>query len=85
MALHLQTERAGIDMMIEDNEWITFREMNKDDFSRFLLKQAEKVNLSQFQKSKQSKKKRVEKIKKNDPYAGHPHISTARLLSGITP
>jgi len=85
MALHLQMERAGIDMMIEDNEWTIFREMNINDFSEFILSLAEKVNLSQFQKSKQSKRKKAEKIKKEDPYAGHPHVSTARLLSGITP
>lgn len=85
MALHLQMSRTGIDMMIEESEWVIFKNMSACNFAEFILQLAEKVNLSKFQKSKQAKRKNKPKENKDDPYAGHPHVSTARLLRGITP
>ena len=85
MAIHLQMERNGIDMMVEESEWSIFKNMSINDFTDFLIQLAEKVNLSQYQKSKQAKRKNRSKAKKEDPYAGHPHFSTERLLRGITP
>lgn len=64
MALHLQMERTGIDMMVEDDEWSVFRTMSSSNFSEFLLKLAEKVNLSKFQKNKQLKRKKLIQQKK---------------------
>ena len=85
MAIHLQMERTGIDMMVEESEWNIFKNMSINNFSVFLVELTEKVNLSHYQKSKQTKRKNRSKAKKEDPYAGHPHVSTARLLRGITP
>ena len=68
-----------------ESEWNIFKNMSINNFSVFLVELTEKVNLSHYQKSKQTKRKNRSKAKKEDPYAGHPHVSTARLLRGITP
>lgn len=63
-------------------EWVVFAEASLVDLGSMLLNIASYVDLKKYKKHPRGPKKPP--IDRNQ-FKGHPHVSTARLLKGITP
>lgn len=75
----LQGTYRGMMIAIPPQLWQGFADMPVADLAVFLQDLAAKVNLKRFLKAPRQKKKKKQ-APKYDPK--HPHVSTARLLSG---
>jgi IS4 transposase len=75
----LQGTYRGMMIAIPPQHWQGFAEMPIADLANFLKELAAKVNLKRFLKATRQKKKK-KPPPKYDPK--HPHVSTAKLLSG---
>ena len=84
VALGISTYYGGMIAAIEEKEWDLFYQMPDDDFIAFFQKLAKNVDMNKLKKAPTRKRKSKEKPV-NDRYAGHKHVSTARLLEGIMP
>lgn len=76
----LQGTYRGMMIAIPPPFWQDFAEMPVVELANFLQDLAAKVNLKRFLKAPPQKKKKKKPSPQYDPK--HPHISTAKLLSG---
>ena len=72
----------GMMVAIPEEEWEIFQNMSLPELIIIYKTLAANVNLSKFRKSRRGPKKLPPK---RDKYKKHPHVSTAKLLSGIKP
>ena len=82
LAENVARSNDGMMVVIPEDEWAVFHTMPTIEFAQVLLQIASYVNLAHFKKSRRGPKKPKPK---RDQYANHPHVSTAKLLKGITP
>ena len=67
---------------IPEKEWTLFTQVSLTELGNTFLSIASYVDLKKYAKSPRGPKKpRPEK----NQFKGHPHVSTAKLLKGITP
>jgi len=76
----LQGTYRGMMIAIPPHLWQGFADMPVTELVSFLQNLAAKVHLKRFLKAPRQKKKKKKQPPKYDPK--HPHVSTARLLSG---
>ena len=76
----LQGTYQGMMIAISPHFWQGFADMPTAELAGFLQDLAAKVNLKRFLKAPRQKKKNKKLPLKYDPK--HPHVSTAKLLSG---
>jgi len=76
----VQGTYRGMMIAIPPPFWQGFAKMPVDELADFLQDLAAKVNLKRFLKAPPQKKKKKKPSPKYDPK--HPHVSTAKLLSG---
>ena len=78
LANELELVHAGMMIAIPEQHWHPFAKMTDRRFAAVLLFLASQVNLKRFPKSRRGPKKPPTK---KWFHAGHPHVSTARLLA----
>ena len=76
----LQGTYQGMMIAIPPHFWLGFANMPTAELAGFLQALAAKVKLERFLKAPRQKKKKKKQPPKYDPK--HPHVSTAKLLSG---
>jgi hypothetical protein len=82
LAQEIDAATDGILIAIPEQEWAKFADLNASELAIILLDIASYVNLEKYQKNPRGPKKPPgEKTK----FKGHTHVSTAKLLNGITP
>jgi hypothetical protein len=82
LAQEIDAATDGILIAIPEQEWAKFADLNASELAVILLDIASYVNLEKYQKNPRGPKKPPgEKTK----FKGHTHVSTAKLLNGITP
>lgn len=69
---------AGVDKLVDDEEWDIFREGSTKEVGALLIDLALKIDLWRFKKNKRGPKKPP---KPKEKFVGKPHVSTARLLA----
>ena len=72
----------GILIAIPEEEWAVFAHASPSELAILLLDIASYVDLKKYKKNPRGPKKPP--IKRTQ-FKGHPHVSTAKLLKGITP
>jgi hypothetical protein len=78
----LQGTYRGMMIAIPPHLWQGFAEMPTAELADFLQDLAAKVNLKRFLKAPPQKKKKKKKKPSPQYDPKHPHVSTAKLLSG---
>jgi len=78
IAEEIATTSNGMNLILEEEDWIPFVTCTRAEFCCLMLKLAGKIELRRFKKHKRGIKKPP--LPKNK-YKGKPHVSTARLLS----
>ncbi len=82
IAQEIDVTTDGMSVAIPENEWATFTEVGSSELAVILLNIASYVDLKKYEKNRRGPKKpRTER----NQFKGHPHVSTAKLLKGITP
>ena len=74
----------GMLVAIEEHEWEIFYKMPMKEFIKILKELASNVNMKKFKKAPKRKKK-PKSARARNQYTNHNHVSTAKLLNGITP
>jgi hypothetical protein len=82
IAQEIDVTMDGMLVAVPDKEWGIFREMNLKEFGSSILYITSFVDLIKYKKNPRGPKK--PQVKRNE-FRGHPHVSTAKLLKGITP
>ena len=82
IAQEIDVATDGISVGIPENEWAFFTKLGSSELAIILLNIASYVDLKKYEKNPRGPKKpRPERTQ----FKGHPHVSTAKLLNGITP
>jgi Transposase DDE domain len=82
IAQEIDTATDGMLIAIPENEWTRFTQISSTELGFILLYIASYVDLKKYQKNPRGPKKpRTER----NQFKGHPHVSTAKLLKGVTP
>ena len=82
IAQEIATNTGGMLIAIPQSEWTIFAEASLVELGGILLNIASHVDLKKYKKHPRGQKKSP--MEKNQ-FQGHPHVSTAKLLKGITP
>lgn len=82
IAQEIDVATDGILIAIPDEEWEVFAQARASELAVILLKVASYVDLKKYKKNPRGPKKPP--IQRTQ-FKGHPHVSTAKLLKGITP
>ena len=82
IAQEIDVATDGILVAIPEEEWAVFAQARPSELADILLEVASYVDLKKYKKNRRGPKKPP--IQRNQ-FKGHPHVSTARLLKGITP
>jgi hypothetical protein len=82
IAQEIETTTDGMSIAISENEWTLFTQVSSAELASLLLYIASYVDLKKYKKNPRGPKKpRMER----NQFKGHPHVSTAKLLRGVTP
>ena len=81
IAQEIETTTDGMSIAIPENEWTIFTQVNSAELGTILLYIASYVDLKKYKKNPRGPKK--PRLERNQ-FKGHPHVSTAKLLKGIT-
>lgn len=82
IAQEIDTTTDGMLIAIPEEEWTLFTQVSLAELGSILLYIASYVDLKKYAKSPRGPKKpRPERTQ----FKGHPHVSTAKLLKGVTP
>ena len=82
VAQEIETTTEGMLIAIPESEWTIFTQVSSAELAIILLYIASYVDLKKYQKNPRGPKKpRTER----NQFKGHPHVSTAKLLKGVTP
>lgn len=82
IAQEIDTTTDGMLIAIPEKEWTLFAQVSLTELGSILLYIASYADLKKYAKSPRGPKKpRPEK----NQFTGHPHVSTAKLLKGVTP
>jgi hypothetical protein len=82
LAQEIDVATDGIFVAIPEEEWAVFAQARPSELAVILLEVASYVDLKKYKKNRRGPKKPP--IQRTQ-FKGHPHVSTARLLKGITP
>ena len=82
IAQEIETTTDGMSIAIPENEWTIFTQVSSAELGTILLYIASYVDLKKYKKNPRGPKK--PRLERNQ-FKGHPHVSTAKLLKGITP
>ena len=82
IAQEIETTTDGMSIAIPENEWTIFTQVSSAELGPILLYIASYVDLKKYKKNPRGPKK--PRLERNQ-FKGHPHVSTAKLLKGITP
>jgi len=82
IAQEIDTTTDGMLIAIPEKEWTLFTQVSLAELGRILLFIASYVDLKKYAKSPRGPKK---PRPVRNQFKGHPHVSTAKLLKGITP
>lgn len=82
IAQEIDVATDGILIAIPEEEWAVFAHASPSELAILLLDIASYVDLKKYKKNPRGPKKPP--IKRTQ-FKGHPHVSTAKLLKGITP
>ncbi len=82
IAQEIDVATDGILIAIPEDEWGVFSHARPSELAVILLDVASYVDLKKYKKNPRGPKKPP--IKRTQ-FKGHPHVSTAKLLKGITP
>jgi len=81
IAQEIDVATDGILIAIPEKEWVVFTHARPSELAVILLDVASYVDLKKYKKNLRGPKK--PQIKRTQ-FKGHPHVSTAKLLKGIT-
>ena len=82
IAQEIDVATDGISVAIPENEWAFFTKLSPLQLAMILLHIASYVDIKKYEKNPRGPKKpRPDRTQ----FKGHPHVSTARLLNGVTP
>ena len=82
LAQEIDVTMDGMAVAIPENEWAVFTEVSSSELAVILMDIAIHVDLNKYKKNPRGPKKpRMERTQ----FKGHPHVSTAKLLKGMTP
>jgi len=82
IAQEIDVAMDGISIAMTENERVVLTKASSSELATLLLDIASYVDLKKYEKNPRSPKKpRIERTQ----FKGHPHVSTAKLLKGITP
>ena len=82
LAQEIDVTMDGMAVAIPENEWTVFTEVSSSELAVILMDIAIHVDLNKYKKNPRGPKKpRMERTQ----FKGHPHVSTAKLLKGMTP
>ena len=82
IAQEIDVATDGLLIAIPKNEWTVFAHAHPSELAVILLDVASYIDLKKYKKNSRGPKKPP--IKRTQ-FIGHPHVSTAKLLKGITP
>ena len=82
IAQEIDAATDGLLIAIPENEWTVFAHARPSELAVILLDIASYIDLKKYKKNPRGPKKPP--IKRTQ-FKGHTHVSTARLLKGITP
>jgi len=82
IAQEIDTTTDGMLIAIPEKEWTLFTQVSLAELGRILLFIASYVDLKKYAKSPRGPKK---PRPVRNQFKGHPHVSTAKLLKGVTP
>jgi hypothetical protein len=82
IAQEIDVATDGLLIAIPKNEWTVFAHARPSELAVILLDIASYIDLKKYKKNSRGPKKPP--IKRTQ-FKGHPHVSTAKLLKGITP
>jgi hypothetical protein len=82
IAQEIDVATDGILVAIPEEEWEVFAQARPSELAVILLDVASYIDLKKYKKNRRGPKKPpIQRTR----FKGHPHVSTARLLKGITP
>ena len=82
IAQEMETTTEGMFIAVPESEWTIFTQVSSAELAMILLYIASYVDLKKYKKNPRGPKKpRMEQ----NQFKGHPHVSTAKLLRGVTP
>ncbi|HYN44608.1 MAG TPA: IS4 family transposase [Candidatus Limnocylindrales bacterium] len=82
IAQEIDVAMDGISIAITENERAIFAQASSSELATLLLNIASYVDLKKYKKNPRGPKK---PLIKRTQFKGHPHVSTAKLLDGVTP
>jgi Transposase DDE domain len=82
IAQEIDVAMDGISIAITENERAIFTQASPSELATLLLNIASYVDLKKYKKNPRGPKK---PLIKRTQFKGHPHVSTAKLLDGVTP
>lgn len=82
IAQEIETTTDGMSIAIPEKEWAVLTQISSVELASILLHIAAYVDLKKYKKNPRGPKK--PRLERNQ-FKGHPHVSTAKLLKGITP
>ena len=82
IAQEIDVAMDGISIAITENERAIFAQANSSELATLLLNIASYVDLKKYKKNPRGPKK---PLIKRTQFKGHPHVSTAKLINGVTP
>jgi len=82
IAQEIDVAMDGISIAITEHERAIFAQANSAELATLLLNIASYVDLKKYKKNPRGPKK---PRPKRTQFKGHPHVSTAKILKGITP
>ena len=82
IAQEIDVATDGMLIAINEKEWTFFSKMSSSELALTLLYIASQADLKKYKKNPRGPKK---PLTQRTQFRGHPHVSTAKLLKGITP
>ena len=82
IAQEIDVAMDGVSIAMTENERAILTQASPSELATLLLDMASYVDLKKYEKNRRGPKKpRTER----NQFKGHPHVSTAKLLRGVTP
>lgn len=81
IAQEIETTTDGMSIAIPEKAWAVFTQISSVELASILLHITTYVDLKKYKKNPRGPKK--PRLERNQ-FKGHPHVSTAKLLKGIT-
>lgn len=82
IAQEIETTTEGMLVALPENEWTLFTQVNVVELGGILLHIASYVDLKKYEKTPRGPKKPQ---RARNQFKGHTHVSTEKLIKGITP